>query len=196
MKNVFTAKPSVFTALLTSAIVLIVLLGTWTIAKAEGTMITICVRPNGLVYVIGDGFRRTDCRGRDQLLTWNTVGPAGADGATGPQGPMGPRGFTGAIGPQGPAGTTGRLNMYRVTSPIVSVGIAGTEIATATCGSGDQILSGGFFMQGSTMQILQSRPAVTTEAWQVEGSTANPPAGILPGIGLLAAYAWCSDLTP
>jgi hypothetical protein len=101
------------------------------------------------------------------------------------------------IGPQGPAGTGGsRLSTYRVTSPIVSIGIAETRLATATCNAGDQILSGGFAIGGSTVQITQSRPAVTTEAWQVEASTANPPAGILPGIGFVAAYAWCNDLTP
>ncbi|MBI5405229.1 MAG: collagen-like protein [Candidatus Kerfeldbacteria bacterium] len=130
------------------------------------------------------------------------VGPAGPQGEPGPIGPQGeigpagPQGVQGEPGPQGPAGTAGRLNTYRVTSPIVSVGMADTQLATARCHDGDQILSGGFFAQGSTLQITQSRPDLHIEAWSVEGSTANPPAGILPGIGFVAAYAVCNDLTP
>lgn len=155
-----------------------------------------CVRRTGLVYIVGEGFRREDCRGRDQLITWSTQGTPGPQGEPGQQGPQGPAGPQGPQGPAGTGGATGRLNMYRVTSPIVSLGIADTQTATATCDSGDQVISGGHFIQGSTAQVLQSRPAVTTEAWQVEGSTANPPAGILPGLGFVAAYAWCNDLTP
>lgn len=200
MKNLVSTKLGVSGLVLGTA--LLTLLGTWTVARAAGSTISVCVRNSGAVYVIGEGFRREDCRSRDQLLTWNIQGPAGpqgpagADGAQGPQGEPGPQGPQGEQGPQGPAGSAGRLTMYRVTSPIVSVGISETQTATATCNPGDQVISGGFFMQGSTLQVLQSKPAVTTEAWQVEGSTANPPAGILPGLGFIAAYAWCNDLTP
>lgn len=126
------------------------------------------------------------------------VGPQGPQGLQGETGPQGPQGEQGPQGVQGPAGTGagGRLNTYRVTSPIVSVGLADTQTATARCNAGDQVLSGGFFAQGSTLQILQSRPDLHIEAWSVEGSTANPPAGILPGIGFVAAYVVCNDLTP
>ncbi len=126
------------------------------------------------------------------------AGPQGSQGEQGLQGEQGPQGVQGEQGPQGPAGTGagGRLNTYRITSPIVSVGIAETQTATARCHAGDQVLSGGFFAQGSTLQILQSRPDLHIEAWSVEGSTANPPAGILPGLGFVAAYVVCNDLTP
>lgn len=89
------------------------------------------------------------------------------------------------------------LNTYRVTSPIVSVGLGGTAEAMATCNPGDQIISGGYFAEGSTLQIIQSRPdLLSPQRWYVQGSTANPPAGTLPGIGTIAAYALCNDITP
>lgn len=93
--------------------------------------------------------------------------------------------------------TNSVLNTYRVTSPIVSVGLGATAETSAMCNPGDQILSGGFFAEGSTLQILQSRPdLLSPQRWYVQGSTANPPAGILPGIGTIAAYALCNDVTP
>ncbi len=94
-------------------------------------------------------------------------------------------------------GSNGVLNTYRVTSPIVSVGLGDTAETSALCNPGDQIVSGGFFAEGSTLQILQSRPdLLSPQRWYVQGSTANPPAGILPGIGTIAAYALCNDITP
>ena len=94
-------------------------------------------------------------------------------------------------------GSHGVLNTYRITSPIVSVELGGTAEASALCNPGDQIVSGGYFAEGSTLQIIQSRPdLLSPQRWYVQGSTANPPAGILPGIGTIAAYALCNDVTP
>lgn len=113
----------------------------------------------------------------------------------GPTGPPGPQ------GPQGEPGLGGSLNTYRVTSPIVFVNLASTANTMALCQVGDQLVSGGFYANGSTLQITQSRPDLVTtvpdaQGWFVEGSTANPPAGVLPGIGDIAAYALCNDVTP
>lgn len=110
-------------------------------------------------------------------------------------------GPTGEPGPQGELGPAGSFNTYRVTSPIVFVNIASTANTRALCEPGDKIMSGGFFANGSTLQITQSRPELVTstpgvQGWFVEGSTANPPAGILPGIGDIAAFALCNDVTP
>ena len=142
-------------------------------------------------------------------------GEAGRDGTngvarpTGPQGPQGETGAQGEVGPQGPqgepstGGAGGRLSTYRVTSPFADIGLGSSAVTTAKCARGDQILSGGYFLQGSTAQIVHTRPDYVDwngtsfiEGWTVEGSTANPPAGILPGIGLIAAYALCNDVTP
>jgi len=167
--------------------------------RAAGDTITVCVKRSGLVYVIGEGFRRSECGPRDQLLSWGTEGvpgPQGPQGEAGPQGPQGEPGEQGPQGPQGPAGSSGALNLYRVTSAIEFIGIGGTKTATAHCHPGDQILSGGHFINGSTVQVLQSRPELPSNTWVVEASTANPPAGILPGVGDVAAYALCNDITP
>ncbi len=139
-------------------------------------------------------------------------GADGATGATGPQGPQGetgPQGPQGEVGPQGPqgepgtGGTSGRLTTYRVTSSFANIELGASAVVTARCVRGDQILSGGYFLEGSTAQIVQTRPDFLdwdgeshVEGWTVEGSTANPPAGILPGIGMIAAYALCNDTTP
>lgn len=94
----------------------------WRYTHAAGTAITVCVRRDGLVYVIGDGFRRADCRRGDQLLTWNVQGPPGPQG---PAGPAGANGTPGAVGPQGPAGAVG---------PQGATGLAGANGADGTPG--------------------------------------------------------------
>src|SRR3989344_7385047 len=62
---------------LASGVALLALHSSWTLTHAEGTTITICVKDSGKVYVVGEGFRETDCRGHDQLLSWNIEGQPG-----------------------------------------------------------------------------------------------------------------------
>ena len=45
---------------------LALVLGIWSYSQATGNEITICAKKSGLVYVIGDGFRRADCKKNDQ----------------------------------------------------------------------------------------------------------------------------------
>lgn len=74
-------------------------LGTWTYTRAGGEQITVCIKKNGLVYVIGEAFKRTECKGTDSLLSWNSdgvQGPKGGKGDTGEQGPKGDRGDSGS----------------------------------------------------------------------------------------------------
>ncbi len=61
------------------------------------------------------------CLGKDQTITWNQQGPAGATGsvgAAGPVGPAGPVGATGSVGAAGPVGPAG---------PVGATGAAGPE---------------------------------------------------------------------
>lgn len=189
-------------------------LASWTSARADSQTVSVCVKQSGLLYIIGAGFHRADCSQNDQLLSWNVggiPGPQGPQGVAGPQGEQGLQGpagqdgangqdgapgLQGPQGPAGPTGTAGRLITYRVVSPLVFIGIAETQTATATCNPGDQVLSGGSFINGSTVQMIESRPVLGIEAWRVQASTANPPVGIAPGIGDVQANALCSDLTP
>lgn len=93
-----------------------------TVVRAQGPTITVCVKNNGAMFLIGESFRRADCRSNEQLLSWNIAGPqgpqgpqgvpgvagqAGPRGETGSQGPAGVNGLPGAAGVQGPPGPTG-----------------------------------------------------------------------------------------
>ena len=86
--------------------VVALMIGLWSYSQAasEGT-ISICVGKNGLVYILGTGFRREDCRKNESLLTWN---------AQGVQGPKGDKGETGATGSQGEQGLQGEPGVQGV----------------------------------------------------------------------------------
>lgn len=76
-------------------------IGLWTYTRAAGDTISVCVKKSGLVYVIGEGFRRDDCKKNDKLLTWNIQGlkgDKGDKGDTGEQGIQGEKGLSGVIG--------------------------------------------------------------------------------------------------
>lgn len=81
-------------------VVLVAGLFSWTLASTNGPMITACVKNDGILYVVGEGFKRADCKNNDQLLSWNIGGPRGPQGVPGVAGPQGLQGV------QGPAGTT------------------------------------------------------------------------------------------
>jgi len=70
-------------------------LGLWAYTKANGEEITVCVRRNGLMHVIGEGFRRTECRRNETLLSWNTQGEKGDTGEQGEKGEKGDDGEDG-----------------------------------------------------------------------------------------------------
>ena len=79
------------------AVTAVASLGAWTYTQAEGDQIEVCVKKNGLIYVIGEEFKRNDCKKNDSLLSWNIQGIPG---------PKGDKGDTGDVGPQGPKGDT------------------------------------------------------------------------------------------
>lgn len=87
----------------------VVFAGTWTFIKAEGEQISVCVKKSGLVYVIGEDFRRADCKNNDSPLTWNITGPQGPKGDKGDTGEQGPIGLTGPQGIQGEKGDIGLI---------------------------------------------------------------------------------------
>lgn len=70
----------------------------WRYTQAAGDVITVCVKKDGLVHVIGEGFKRADCKNNESLLSWNVEGP---------QGPKGDKGDQGDVGPWGPQGSQG-----------------------------------------------------------------------------------------
>src|SRR3989344_6018083 len=77
-------------------VLLAVSLLVWQARAAEDESLTLCFRRNGLVFAVGDGFRRADCRHNERLVTLNLGG-----GLPGPEGPVGDKGPTGDQGPIG-----------------------------------------------------------------------------------------------
>ena len=69
-----------------------------------------------MVYVIGAGFRREDCRRNESLLTWNTQGIQGPQGEKGEKGDQGNPGSQGLMGSQGPNGMDGK-DLIEVVGP-------------------------------------------------------------------------------
>ena len=83
-------------------IIAIIALGLWSYIQAAGNELTVCVKKDGTVHVIGPEYKRDDCKKNESLLTWNIQGQKGDRGDQGEQGLM---------GPQGPSGITGAGNI-------------------------------------------------------------------------------------
>src|SRR4051812_42653929 len=68
--------------------------------------LTLCVKTGGVVFVVGEGFKKTDCKKNDQLISFS-LSETGDKGPTGDQGAVGPTGAAGAVGSIGPIGDKG-----------------------------------------------------------------------------------------
>ena len=85
-----------------------VIVGTISITKASSNAeLTVCVTKDGAMHLIGNSFKRSDCKKNEQLISFNTQGPKGDKGDTGATGPQGIQGIAGPMGPQGPQGIPG-----------------------------------------------------------------------------------------
>jgi hypothetical protein len=137
-------------------------------SRAAGREITICVKRSGLVYVIGDGFRRSECRGTDQLISWSAEsvpgpqGPAGAHGVDGTNGAPGADGAAGPQGPQGPQGAQGVPGTASITvadgSAVFSQYLIGSETKTWTW----VIPEGSYLVFGRVSYSLSSSDTAAT----------------------------------
>ena len=52
-------------------------------SRADGGVITVCVNKNGVMHIIGEGFKRTECNKNETLLSWNIQGLPGPKGEPG-----------------------------------------------------------------------------------------------------------------
>ena len=96
------------TAPLLGALIIVVLaFGFWGYSQAAGDVITVCVKHDGVMHVIGGEFKRTDCKKNESLLTWNIQGPQGEQGIQGEKGEKGDTGEKGEQGVQGEQGEKG-----------------------------------------------------------------------------------------
>jgi hypothetical protein len=91
---------------------------------ADGT-ITGCYGKNGQLRVVAAA---EECKGTEQVLTWNQKGPKGDQGEPGPQGPQGAKGEPGPQGPQGAKGEPGPQGPQGAQGP---AGIEGPQMCPA-----------------------------------------------------------------
>ena len=70
-------------------------------ASPDGTTINACLNDDGKLRIVAAAGA---CKKAETALSWNTVGPPGAQGAQGAQGPQGPMGAT-AANPDAVSGT-------------------------------------------------------------------------------------------
>jgi hypothetical protein len=111
------ARTSRFLSLAMIGVVLLLVAGTVGAADVAPTTFFGCLTAGGtLNKITTDPNNPPSCEGNSRAVSWNQVGPPGAQGPQGPPGPQGPQGpqgqtgatgATGATGPQGQTGATG-----------------------------------------------------------------------------------------
>lgn len=89
--------------------------------------VTLCIKNSGAVFVVGQGFKKADCKKNDQLINLNLKGAVGDKGQTGDKGPTGDKGETGDQGPTGPAGPQGPVGAMGPEGPVGPMGPAGLQ---------------------------------------------------------------------
>ena len=128
-----------------------------------------CVNANGdMNLTTRDAF----CAAGDTKYTWRG---AGASGPAGPQGDRGRQGLAGPSGSAGPTGPAGVLGVYTVTNSGTLYSSGGISSSlTASCTTGDTVLSGGFAMTGSSgdawissIKIASNAPTAGADGWSV-----------------------------
>jgi len=163
-------------------------LGLWAYTKANGEEVTVCVRSNGLMHVIGEGFRRTECRRNETLLSWDMHGEKGD---TGEQGEKGEKGDKGDMGEPGTPLT--QSDFYRVESPFMSVPRNSALTTGVGCADTNDIaISGGpdyFDCPNPLWRTISNRPnPFSLDSWHVEVALGECP-GFLEG--RMVVYAVC-----
>lgn len=63
-----------------------IIVGSTSVTVASGPEMTVCVTKGGVMHLIGDDFKRSDCKKNEQLLTFNAVGQQGPQGVAGKDG--------------------------------------------------------------------------------------------------------------
>ena len=104
-----------------------VIVGTISITKASSNAeLTICVKKDGTMHLIGSSFKRSDCKKNEQLISFNAQGPKGDKGDTGATGAQGIQGVAGPMGPIGPQGIPGEG--ITIPDPGTVVGTSSEEV--------------------------------------------------------------------
>jgi|GEM_PF-2064743 len=124
--------------------------GAYAVSKAyaeDSDTLTLCVKNSGVVFVVGEGFKKTECKNNDKLITLNLSGSQGPQGPQGDQGPIGLTGPQGEKGDKGDAGDQGPVGFQGADGKsafevAVSNGYTGTVIEWMASLKGPQGIQG------------------------------------------------------
>lgn len=72
-----------------AAVVAILLAGWFYVTASDADKITVCVKQSGLMFLRGEGFRKTECLKGESTLSWNIQGIPGEKGDAGVDGKNG-----------------------------------------------------------------------------------------------------------
>ncbi|MEK7453138.1 MAG: hypothetical protein AAB614_02790 [Patescibacteria group bacterium] len=121
----------------------------WTFAQTASSTITVCVKKEGKMYMVGEGFKRASCKDNDQLISWNVTGPRGSQGLQGVPGVAGTNGINGNDGQPGASGGQGLQGAQGIAGQAGAQGVPGPAGASGTPGVvGAQGLVGPQGLQG------------------------------------------------
>ena len=155
------------------------------IPDSATAVISGCYRTsNGALRVI-DAEAGETCSPSELPLTWNQVGPRGAQGPEGPAGPEGPQGPAGPEGPQGPAGPegpqgpAGHVDAASAASDVEFP--PGLHRRSVTCPAGFEATGGGHqingypvnspyfpWVKGSGLDLTTEDPLNHPTTWYIE----------------------------
>lgn len=143
------------------------------------------INPNGGPQGIDGSIGLTGATGSQGIP--GLIGPQGIQGFTGATGSIGATGADGAIGPIGPTGATGAQGIQGLNGVSGWEKVPGlvttSEIATATCPEGKNVIGGGYVTTGSSNISPTSNFPLDEKTWEVTAST--------PGGTTIQAYAIC-----
>ena len=104
---------------------------TTVVTRTTTTTIQACTNHDGEIRIVSSP---SDCKHKEQLLTWNVQGPTGPAGPAGPAGAPGPKGDTGVAGPTGPVGPKGDTGPAGAAGPKGDTGNTGATGAIGPSG--------------------------------------------------------------
>lgn len=117
-----------------SVIIGSLVVGSISITKANSNAeITICVTKDGTTHMIGNNFKRDDCKKNEKLVTFNVQGPKGDTGAMGLKGDIGAnglQGIAGLIGAKGEKGDKGDPGLDGAKGEVGSQGSKGDSVSS------------------------------------------------------------------
>lgn len=173
-------------------------------SESDATYTGCLLRGGIIINVAVSDQPKRPCSRRAQEISWNQVGPAGAQGPPGdvgpmgPQGEVGPAGLQGEIGPAGPQGKPGPqggpgvLGFYRrVAEFTIPAGVGERGGSAASCDAGDKATGGGYNNPNAWADVIRSLPDGNgLTGWRVDALNT------IDFEFRMFVFAICADVTP